>query len=259
MTPGWSRVPLTVVLDHAHGGRWTSLRSAGREWLWRNPDPEVQRRRQQVQRHDAFVDAGGLEELLPTIRGVPDHGDVWSRPWVPGREDGCSEVACELVGPRGEPVPGRLARRVTSDAGTVRADYLLQGPPGARFLHAAHALLELGEDARVEVGPAARVAAAVQDPDVGGRPLAWPAGLDRLALRWSADVPAPRSLVLWRNLGGWPQPHPYRSVGVEPMVGSAIEQHRARPGQRVVLPAGGEFRWWLELEASRGPADPDPG
>jgi hypothetical protein len=282
---GWDRVPLTVVLDHEHGGRWTSLRSGDREWLWRNPDPEVRRRRQQVRRHDAFVDAGGLEELLPTVRGVPDHGDVWSRPWVAGREDGSFEVACPLVGPRGEPVPGRLARRVASRAGVVRADYRLQGPPGAGFLHAAHALLELGEDATVEVDPAVPVAAAVQDPEIGERPLAWPSGLDRLgpddgsatcvllrgcaavdvvdgadrlALRWSADAPAPTSLVLWRNLGGWPQPHPYRSVGVEPMVGSAIEQHRAEPGQLVVLPAGGDFRWSLELEASRRPPDPDP-
>ena len=27
-----------------------------------------------------FVDAGGLEECLPTVRGRPDHGDIWSRP-----------------------------------------------------------------------------------------------------------------------------------------------------------------------------------
>lgn len=25
--------------------------------------------------------AGGIEKCVPTVRGTPDHGDAWSRPW----------------------------------------------------------------------------------------------------------------------------------------------------------------------------------
>ena len=43
--------------------------------------PRRSPRRARVAPGDAFVDAGGLEECLPTVRGAPDHGDAWSRPW----------------------------------------------------------------------------------------------------------------------------------------------------------------------------------
>src|SRR5581483_10582739 len=50
--------------DLEHGGRWTSLRLGGREWLWQRADPA----RAGVAPGDAFVDAGGLEECVPTVR-----------------------------------------------------------------------------------------------------------------------------------------------------------------------------------------------
>ena len=78
---GWVAVPLTLVTDEQHGGRWTSLRAGSREWLWANPDPAVVRSRGTVEPSDPFVDAGGVEECVPTVRGVPDHGDAWSRVW----------------------------------------------------------------------------------------------------------------------------------------------------------------------------------
>jgi hypothetical protein len=37
----WRPVPLSVRIDPVLGGRWTSLRSFEREWLWTNPDPEI--------------------------------------------------------------------------------------------------------------------------------------------------------------------------------------------------------------------------
>ncbi|MCQ8193297.1 hypothetical protein [Streptomyces rugosispiralis] len=55
---------LEIVTDPAHGGRWTSLRADGHEWLWRRPAPE----RERVSPGDAFVDAGGLEECVPTVK-----------------------------------------------------------------------------------------------------------------------------------------------------------------------------------------------
>ncbi|MEK8108353.1 hypothetical protein NKG94_31885 [Micromonospora sp. M12] len=77
MVTGATPVALRVAYDATHGGRWTSLHGGGREWLWRGPEPG----RHRVRPGDAFVDAGGLEECLPTVRGRPDHGEVWSRPW----------------------------------------------------------------------------------------------------------------------------------------------------------------------------------
>ena len=44
----WRSAPLTVDTDPLHGGRWTSLRTDHREWLWTNPDPETARARRSV-------------------------------------------------------------------------------------------------------------------------------------------------------------------------------------------------------------------
>jgi galactonate dehydratase len=60
-SPSGERVPagsLHVEVDVERGGRWTSLRAEGRQWLWQRPAPE----RAGVRPGDAFVDAGGLEE-----------------------------------------------------------------------------------------------------------------------------------------------------------------------------------------------------
>ena len=68
-----------IVAVPAIGMKLTNLRRLnGREWLWRSGIPG----REAVRPGAAFVDAGGLEECLPTIAGDPDHGDVWSRPWT---------------------------------------------------------------------------------------------------------------------------------------------------------------------------------
>jgi hypothetical protein len=78
----WRPVPLSVRTDPVWGGRWTSLRSFEREWLWTNPDTEIAQARKRVLPGAAFVDAGGAEECFPTVRGrKPDHGDAWTRTW----------------------------------------------------------------------------------------------------------------------------------------------------------------------------------
>jgi hypothetical protein len=69
---------LRIATDPRHGGRWTSLRAGDREWLWHRDEP----RRAGVLPGEAFADAGGLEECVPTVRGAPDHGDAWARPWT---------------------------------------------------------------------------------------------------------------------------------------------------------------------------------
>ncbi|MEU9388254.1 hypothetical protein AB0D38_48390, partial [Streptomyces sp. NPDC048279] len=126
---------MDVLTDLAHGGRWTSLRHGGREWLWRRGDTG----RDGVAPGDAFVDAGGLEECVPTVRGTPDHGDAWSRAWT--REGDAERVRCERF---------TLTRRLSGTADGVQADYVLTAEPGFRFLWAAHALLDLSEEAVVK-------------------------------------------------------------------------------------------------------------
>ena len=74
-----------VVIEPDHGARLTSLVLAGREWL---QQPVVELRA--AQPFDAFVrpDIAGWDEMVPTCVAVehagvalPDHGEVWSRPW----------------------------------------------------------------------------------------------------------------------------------------------------------------------------------
>ncbi|MFG1708122.1 hypothetical protein ACFLIM_33425 [Nonomuraea sp. M3C6] len=80
--------------------------------------------------------------------------------------------------------------------------------PGSAFVWAAHALLDLGVDARI----------VAQD----GVPVrVFPAGA------------------------------PYRSVGVEPMLGAVFDLADAGPGDAALVPPCGELTWRLVLAAER--------
>ncbi|SDO84374.1 hypothetical protein SAMN05216259_113111 [Actinacidiphila guanduensis] len=351
MTPAAAAPRITA--DPARGGRWTSLHAAGREWLWHREEP----RRAGVVPGDAFADAGGLEECVPTVRGRPDHGDAWTRPW---RQEGEWWVAdCPCF---------RFARRIRHLPDRAEADYRLSAAPGHRFVWAAHALLDLSPAARLDLpdaaparlyadggnawtpftwpdappapaprpgstppfsgpgtqagspsgglladpllgrpgtlpgdapssGPAgpsrapSGTLAGRSDAQVGGPtgglfagPLAGrtpPAGgsgtvpFDRLGpddgtalgaivraaavgvhdggriLRFAleADAGQPVSVALWRNLGGFPEGAPYRSIGVEPMLGRVFDLAAAGPDEAARVPASGEVRWRLTVTA----------
>ncbi|MEV4761249.1 hypothetical protein AB0J89_01285 [Micromonospora chokoriensis] len=277
MVTAATAVPLRAAYDAAHGGRWTSLRGGGREWLWRGPEPG----RHEVRPDDAFVDAGGLEECLPTVRGRPDHGEVWSRPWRTAGPDTAVIERPTFV----------LTRRITDSAGVVVADYQLAADPGHRFVWAAHALLDLSPSARLDApaGTQTRLhpeAGALLPPgtwptDAPWLSGAWPApagltldtfgtddgtalgavlldcprvqvvdGVDRLTLTLEC-ADQPRSTALWRNLGGWPETGPYRSIGVEPMLGAAFDLADAGPTDAAVVPPAGEVAWRLTISAHR--------
>jgi galactose mutarotase-like enzyme len=259
-----TRLPVRVATDPDHGGRWTSLTAGGREWLWHRDEP----RRRVVRPGDPFADAGGLEECVPTVRGLPDHGDAWSRPW---RRAGEEDVA--------ECPDFRLTRRIGARGDAVVADYTLAAEPGYRFVWAAHALLDLSPAARIDVvGPAV----TRLHPDEGDRWLAgnWPSvdgvPLDRLgpddgsavgavvltsrvsvhdgadALNLSVEADGqPVAVALWRNLGGFPQGAPYRSIGVEPMLGRVFDRAAADDGDTAVVPPAGEVTWRLTVTATR--------
>ncbi|TQF02830.1 hypothetical protein E6W39_11880 [Kitasatospora acidiphila] len=268
-------LPLTLHTDLAHGGRWTSLRTSEREWLWRRPDPA----RATVRPGDAFVDAGGLEECIPTVRGVPDHGDAWSRPWQ--RDADTDVLQCpDFV----------LRRRIETGPVALRALYELHADPGYRFLWAAHALLDVTPGAHLIAPDTTPTRLFPEAAELLDRP--WPSGthhltgpwpaphglrLDRLgpddgtavgailtdcasvtvtdgpdtlsmALHTDADVPV--SVALWRNLRGFPESAPYRSIGVEPMLGSVFDLAEAGPHDAATVPPGGTLRWELTITAT---------
>lgn len=285
---GWRAVPLRARVDLAHGGRWTSLAAPGREWLWHHPDPAVRAARA-VATGPAFVDAGGGEECLPTVDGAPDHGAVWPLPWVPDGEGDASVSADGLVLRR------RLSTRLD---GAVRADYAVRGAPGRAVLHAVHLLLDLSPAARVQL-PQRGLPAQVREEHGGGAPRRWSTswppvvagrgadrlgpddgtaaavlvpgchgalvvdGDDALQLTWRAGGDRPTSLLLWRNLRGWPAAGPYRSTGLEPLLGAATDLadvERAAGAGGAHLDERGDASWWLELRALRRTASEDrPG
>jgi hypothetical protein len=264
---------LDIVTDLAHGGRWTSLRADGREWLWHRHAPE----RDRAVPGAAFVDAGGLEECVPTVRGRPDHGDAWSRRW--SRDGDTDRVRCDSF---------TLARTIRATPDGAEADYTLTAEPGFRFLWAAHALLDLSQDASLHLrgGATTRLfpeaAPLLTEPWPAGAPWvagSWPAprglaldrlgpddgtavgavvatdrccvhdGRDRLALSLHA-AGQPVSIALWRNLGGFPEPDPYRSTGVEPMLGRVFDLADAGPEDAARVPAAAQVRWRLTLTAA---------
>jgi hypothetical protein len=241
---------VSLRTDLAHGGRWTSLRAGGREWLWHRAVAG----RDSVCPGDPFVDAGGLEECIPTVRGVPDHGAAWSRPWSSSSTVDCGDF--------------RLSRRFLDDG----AAYRLEASPGYRFVWAAHALLDLTPAATLEAPPGTEVRVdggavetwptplAALGPDDGTAvgailvdcPTVTVADGERLTLTLEAPG-QPVSTALWRNLRGWPPAGPYRSIGVEPMLGRVFDLALARDGQdTAVVPASGVCEWRLRVATLPG-------
>jgi hypothetical protein len=254
---------IRAEIDSAHGGRWTSLVGPdGKEWLSRRDAPG----RDDVQPGAAFIDAGGLEECYPTIGGTPDHGHVWSRPWQP--YDGGLRV-------QGDDFD--LRRTVGADRDQLTITYRLLAPAGQRFIWAAHALLDLSTDARVDLPAGHPMTVDLPDrsedvrwPWLGDADVSRFGGQDgtvmgiRLPNLTSATVidgastltftlkvdGQPPGFMLWRNLGGWPETEPYRSTGVEPMIGHRATLANAGPGQAGVVPPSGEVSWVLRIRAS---------
>ena len=171
-------IPLTVQVDAGHGGRWTSLRGGGREWLWHRDEPQ----RAHVIPGDAFADAGGLEECVPTVRGIPDHGDAWSRAWTVA-DDAASLRPCRPL-PRTSNSPGAsTSGRAQSSRSTV-----LTAEPGFRFVWAGHALLDLSEHAFLQAGQEPKARLFPEAAPYLGRP--WPDArrLDRRGLAGAAGL-----------------------------------------------------------------------
>lgn len=289
MTPSENRaaaeaVALTVRVDAEHGGRWTSLHGGGREWLWHRDEP----RRGRVSPGEEFADAGGLEECVPTVRGTPDHGDAWSRAWTATSESGFDhvvrgrdfELGRRIDVRRGVVVAdyrlvaepgfrflwaGHALLDLSGDAllridGSLKARLFLEAaahldrpwPEHAAWIEgdwpapAGLSLETLGPDDGSAIGAvmyqaddaAATATAVVHD------------GPDSLRMSVQAEG-QPTGIALWRNLAGFPQDGPYRSIGVEPMLGRVFDLDDAADGDCALTPASGEVNWRLTIAAYR--------
>ncbi|MEV6281511.1 hypothetical protein [Kribbella sp. NPDC051770] len=252
-------VTATVGVDLTDGGRWTSLVLGGREWLWSGPGLVSGPRTGDP----AFTDAGGLDECFPTVRGLPDHGGLWNQVWT---TDGSWDIV-EWDGTL-------LRRKILADELTVTANYRLTAPAGYRFVWAAHALLDCAVGASIDVPDGTACRLYLDDsPWVADT---WPTSLglgtygptDGSAVGAVLDTPSasvrdrgrrltfelscpgqPVSTALWRNLGGFPAGTPYRSLGVEPMLGRVFGLDEAGTGDAAVVPESGELEWRLTVTA----------
>ncbi len=145
---------IEVVIVPELGGRIASIfdRAAGREWL-------TQPIRATVGGGASYADSGptGWDEMFPTIdacdypvpgtflgKALPDHGEVWNRPWVVEHVDGSTPVV--RLSTDGTILPYRLSRSARLNGShTLRLDYEVRNTGDAAFayLWAAHPLLDV--------------------------------------------------------------------------------------------------------------------
>ncbi len=261
------RAELLLDVDAEHGARIRSLCDpTGFEWLWTRPDP----RRDRPDPDTGFVDVGGVEECFPTIAGTPDHGYAWSRPWVSRAND---TLECRVDG-------WRLSRRqVDAGPASVRLDYELVGEPGRAFVWAFHALVPPGPGLRLEVPRGTPARTWPRGHGSAPRRWSWPdvhglriddltvddgtavfvglpdldavtARIGQRTLRLQLHAgDQPHGFGIWRNLGGysWDGSTPYRSLGIEPMLGRNPELAAAAPDDRAHVPASGRLAWALDI------------
>lgn len=280
--------PALVSVDLDHGGRWTSLCLGGREWLWRRDEPRrarvapgdpfadaggieecVPTVRGRPDHGDAWSRAwhttgdGGAEARCDdfTLRRwiVPGDGRVSARYRLsaePGYRFVWAAHALLDVSPRAVlRIPGHPDVRLYPEAAALLDE---PWPPGEPFVTACWPgpgglrLDRLGPDDGTAVGAIVRDRAEVTVHDGDGPGL-------RMRLKAGAGLPAPvapnkpvasvASVALWRNLGGFPDGDPYRSIGVEPMLGSVFDLAEARrEGDAVTVPRAGYVEWELEIE-----------
>jgi len=182
-----------VVIVPALGGKITSLEIAGREWLWRDPAPAPRAQKQaNGAEFGATGDGGGFDECFPTIApctlasdtpgfggvGLPDHGELWSRPaalTLETRDDGV-HATTEWIGER---MPYRFARTVIARGGGVEMRYRVvnEGAHPLPFIWCAHPLFPLTKQTRLIIPDGTRVRLWSQrDVSLGtpGTELRWP-------------------------------------------------------------------------------------
>jgi hypothetical protein len=282
---------LRVKVAPGLGAKVTSLRVAGgREWLAPPVRPLATPVR--ADQEWAELDCSGWDECFPNIAasqtlGLLDHGEVWRHPWTANQTD--TGVRTEISTDRYTLARElRLSgRRLLADY-TLRSEKPSGSDDAINWAWAQHPLLSVDERTRLLVPAAARVrleAAFAGGESVAGGEWVCPTGLldtdtalgvmqgraaklwferplprviavqhDEEWLAWRIDESSIEEVGLWINLGGWrgSSDATLRHLAIEPAFGSADDPELAYAQSARLLPAGGERRWNVVIEAGRG-------
>ena len=187
----------TVILPEL-GGKIGSLvsRKTGREFFLQHPDRPYRRARYADPMGE--YDISGFDECLPTVSEcpypdppfaaaiMPDHGEVWSRPWK--LEIRGEELILEMEGVR---LPYLLRRKTRLAGPVMELDYEITntGNRAFKYLWSAHPLLTVQAGAQIVLPP--DVSEVLVDYSAGnrfaiGKSITWPHAL--LADGSSADL-----------------------------------------------------------------------
>ena len=257
---------LSIELVPTLGGKIASIIWRGHELLLQ-PRDGLDWSRPRVDYETAEL--CGWDEMFPTIigAGMPDHGEVWSRHWVPS-QDVVGEYGVECT-----TVPAYFGRSVrVVDGSALRLDYRVinRSTTPLEFLWAAHPQFVVVDDDRVVVhGPPLHlvtehpgselvvVRSAVRELAAPGRAGKWWNALDdrvtgvsveradvRLTLLLEADCDA--QWGLWVDRGAIA---PRDVVSVQPAFGWHDDLARARQtSTAAVVRPGATLSWSLALQ-----------
>ncbi len=256
------------------GAKIISLKSlrTQREWLW-HPGDKLDLFKNSPGDDFSASTLVGMDECLPTIapcswrgRQLPDHGEVWSRPWVVEQsawQHGILKTSIKL-----ENSPLEFERTLQLREDHLQFDYKLFNLAAmeARFIWAIHPLLRLTDGDELELPESTRalfngeawvdsVASAIPQKKcckAFGHPIQEGTAAiknqiqgDRLQFIW--DPAANNTLGLWLTRGGW---HGHHHLAIEPTNADHDSLAIAAELQRCgVVAAGGSTRWRLSVRA----------
>lgn len=296
---------LEVVVTPALGGQIWSLRdAASHEYLARSPHP----RPSGLPLYASYLEGGlgGVDDCLPAIAAgpypsgayggwpIPDHGELWQRPWDVIRQSR-SELMLAIAGSH---LPYRLTRTAVLASDTLRVEYHLESNCDADLplVWAAHALLAVTPGAVLDIGdptslttdqtcaagiapysriayPRLDVAGKVIDlrywdtlpsgffmkafaPLSSGTPVVVRHATWNTALTIVADSRHPLHIGLWLNRAGIPADSPLEHVALEPTFGSADLLSRAvHDGSCLVLKARSSESWSVSYRVVQSDSD----
>jgi galactose mutarotase-like enzyme len=174
---------IELSVDPSRGAKITSVRNlaSGREWLLQDPALPAAL----LAYGDVFTDSGmsGWDEMFPTVDAcgylgeavdLPDHGEVWSRPWRV-LESTSTSIVTEIDGCR---LDYRLRRRIDVAGSRVTCQYRLttSRPQGLAALWAPHPQFAASVGTVLELPSVDRVDTQLEGSSGPFRSLDVPAG-----------------------------------------------------------------------------------
>jgi hypothetical protein len=245
-----------------------------REWLWR-PKDKLELFKNSPQDDFSASTLVGIDECLPTIapcswrgRQLPDHGEVWSRPWIVGQsawQHGMLKTSIKL-----ENSPLEFERTLQLREDNLQFNYKLSNLAAMeeRFIWAIHPLLRLTEGDKLEL-PASTAAllsgkvwidavASATPQNECCKAFAHPVREGRAAIKsnlqgdwleFTWDPDENNALGLWLSRGGW---HGHHHFAIEPTNADHDSLATAAGLQCCGVIAGGASTGW-QLSVRVGP------